>query len=272
MTAYYNEFDKKSAAMLRQLIKDGLIAPGEVDERSIVEVKAEDVKEFTQCHWFAGIGGWSRALRLSGWPDDLPVWTGSCPCQPFSRGGKGKAQKDIRHLWPTWSDLIKKCQPPILFGEQVEAAIAHGWLDEVANDLEHQGYAFGSSVLSTFAVESPDNRERIFFVGDCEYNGQDGAQAVGGIAASILNSEKGEEIPIKLTGASASRVLSYGDIQWKKYPHGLSKAIKPGICLLADGIPSRMAEIHAFGNAINPEIAAQFIKAVMEIKNPEVVR
>ena len=28
------------------------------------------------------------ALRAAGWRDDRPVWTGSCPCQPFSAAGK----------------------------------------------------------------------------------------------------------------------------------------------------------------------------------------
>src|SRR5665213_1024364 len=116
--------------MLRQLIKDGLIAPGDVDERSIVDARPEDLKGYTQCHFFGGIGGWSVALRLAGWPDGRPVWTGSCPCQPYSSAGKGKGQSDERHLWPAWFNLIKSVKPPVLFGEQVASAIAYGWLDE----------------------------------------------------------------------------------------------------------------------------------------------
>ena len=80
MSAYYNEFDPKAAAWLRELIKRGLIADGVVDERSILDVSADDLVGFTQCHFFAGIGGWSYALRLAGWSDDQPVWTGSPPC------------------------------------------------------------------------------------------------------------------------------------------------------------------------------------------------
>ena len=55
--AYYNEFDPKAAGWLRELIKGGLIAPGIVDERSIADVRPEELKDFTQCHFFAGIGG-----------------------------------------------------------------------------------------------------------------------------------------------------------------------------------------------------------------------
>lgn len=142
--AYYNEFDPNAAAWLRELIKRGLIADGEVDTRSIVDVRADDLRGFTQCHWFAGIGGWSYALRLAGWPDDRPVWTGSCPCPPFSAAGKGSKcpscggksclshplvtagwvcldcgeewRGDDRHLLPEFLRLIGECRPATVFG------------------------------------------------------------------------------------------------------------------------------------------------------------
>ena len=88
MSAYYNEIDPQKAQWIRELIKAKVIADGEVDERDIKLVQPEDVRGFTQCHWFAGIGVWSYSLRLAGWPDSRPVWTGSCPCPSFSCAGK----------------------------------------------------------------------------------------------------------------------------------------------------------------------------------------
>lgn len=168
MTAYYNEYDPKAAAWLRELIKAGHIADGIVDERSIVDVSPDDLRGFTQCHFFAGIGGWSYALRLAGWPDDKPVWTGSCPCQPFSTAGKNRGTADERHLWPVWFNLIKERRPDVIFGEQVEAAIGRGWLDLVCSDLERENYRVGAVGLPACGVGAPHIRQRLCFVADAD--------------------------------------------------------------------------------------------------------
>ncbi|HHG9959415.1 TPA: DNA cytosine methyltransferase [Yersinia enterocolitica] len=161
--AYYNEIDPYAAQWLRNLIKAGYIAPGYVDERSIVDVKPEDLTEFTQCHFFAGIGVWSLALRNAAWPDDKPVWTGSCPCQPFSTAGNQLGTADERHLAPIWLKLIKERKPANLFGEQVAAAIGKHWLDDLFNELEKQGYACGAAVLPACGVGAPHIRQRVWF-------------------------------------------------------------------------------------------------------------
>lgn len=65
VSAYYNEIDPKAAATLRELIRVGAIAPGDVDERSIADVAPGDLVGFRQRHFFAGGGVWSYALRLA---------------------------------------------------------------------------------------------------------------------------------------------------------------------------------------------------------------
>jgi DNA (cytosine-5)-methyltransferase 1 len=165
MAAYYNEIDPKAAAWLRELIKQGHIADGIVDERSIIDVTPNELRDFTQCHFFAGIGVWSYALRSAGWADDRPVWTGSCPCQPFSAAGARGGFDDERHLWPHWHHLISQCRPPVVFGEQVASKDGLGWLDLVCADMEATGYAIGAADLCAAGIGAPHIRQRLWFVG-----------------------------------------------------------------------------------------------------------
>lgn len=166
MAAYYNEFDPYAAQWLRNLIQAGWIAPGDVDERSIEDVKPSDLLGYTQVHFFAGIGVWSYALRRAGWPDDRPVWTGSCPCQPFSSAGKGDGFADERHLWPAFHYLIEQRKPPVVFGEQVASKDGLGWLDLVQADLEKSAYSSAAVDLCAAGVGAPHIRQRLFFVAE----------------------------------------------------------------------------------------------------------
>jgi DNA (cytosine-5)-methyltransferase 1 len=166
MTAYYNEIDPYAAQWLRNLIAAGHIAPGDVDERSIEDVNPADLRAYTQCHFFAGIGVWSRALRLAGWPDSRPVWTGSCPCQPFSAAGKGGGFDDERHLWPAFHHLISQRRPPVVFGEQVASKDGLAWLDLVQADLEGADYASAAVDLCAAGVGAPHIRQRLYWVAD----------------------------------------------------------------------------------------------------------
>ncbi|MDI0752388.1 DNA cytosine methyltransferase [Escherichia coli] len=163
-SAYYNEIDPYAAQWLRNLIAGGHIAPGEVDERSIEDVTPDDLRGFTQCHFFAGIGVWSHSLRHAGWPDDKPVWTGSCPCQPFSAAGKGDGFADERHLWPAFFHLISERRPQHVFGEQVAARNANAWFDLVQADLEGMDYAFGLVPFTSAGIGAPHIRERAYWV------------------------------------------------------------------------------------------------------------
>lgn len=166
MTAYYNEIDPFAVQVLRELIGVGAIADGIVDDRSIEAVEPRDLVGFTQCHFFAGFGVWSYALRLAGWRDDRPVWTGSPPCQPFSTAGKKEGFDDPRHLWPAWFRLVREFRPVAIFGEQVESAIRAHWLDLVSTDLEGIGYAVGSAVFGSHSVGAPHRRQRLYLVAD----------------------------------------------------------------------------------------------------------
>lgn len=174
MTVYYNEFDPKIANWLRELIKMKVIAEGEVDDRSMLDISVNDLKGFTQHHFFAGIGTWSYALRNAGWSDDRPVWTASLPCQPFSVAGNQKGKQDERHLLPHFVELVKQFRPNTIFGEQVEAAIRHGWLDDLQTTMEAEGYAIGHTILGTHSVNAAHQRQRLYWVANTEQSGQQG--------------------------------------------------------------------------------------------------
>lgn len=164
MTTLYNDTDKHAAAWTRELIAQGHISEGIVDERSIADLTAADLAGYERVHLFSGIGGWDYALRLAGWPDGVPVWTGSCPCQPFSVAGKRKGTADARHLWPEMFRLIDLCRPPIVFGEQVASKDARKWLNGVRADLETLGYAVGAADLCAASVGAPHIRQRLYWV------------------------------------------------------------------------------------------------------------
>jgi len=252
---YYNENDKKTAAWLRELINQKLIPYGHVDDRSITEVKPSDLKPYTQCHFFAGIGGWSYALQLAGWSAARPVGTGSCPCQPFSSAGKGLAQADERHLWPVFFHLIRDCrnlgQPwaYTVFGEQVANAIGKGWLDGISADLESEGYSCGAAVLGAHSVGSPHIRQRLYFVAN-----SNGARDKGLRVSAGAISEVGP------WGAYSKMALLASD--------GLAEGAgwpQPLIRKVDDGFSEGLGLLRGYGNAIVPQVAAEFIAACLEI-------
>jgi DNA (cytosine-5)-methyltransferase 1 len=248
VSAYYNEIDHYAAQWLRNLIAGGHIAPGVVDARDIRQVLPSEISGYTQCHFFAGIAGWSLALRLAGWPDDRPVWTGSCPCQPFSvahtshRGAEG--QGDERDLWPSMFRLIKECQPPVVFGEQVPNAIAWGWWDRAALDLEAEAYACAALVLRADAYGAPHQRKRLYWLAHA--NGKGLARCSEEVVPGVHEARQ----PIYGNPFAKSRSALAGDY---------------GDLLPCDGVSPSMEHgaTKGYGNAIVPQVAAEFIKATL---------
>jgi len=259
MTAYYNEINKDAAQWMRNLIEAGHIAPGYVDERSIEDVYPSDLRGFTQCHFFAGIGVWSYALRKAGWSDDRSVWTGSCPCQPFSAAGKGVGFSDERHLWPAFHHLIKECKPEYVLGEQVASKDADSWIDLVHTDMEALGYAFGAVPFPSAGAGGKDLRERLYWVANSN-------EHCGGRQANPADYKR-EEVnrSTDWIGRHSSLVnRSSTDCEWVACADGWSRPIEPGLCAVVDENPARVGCLRAYGNAINAVQAQTFIEAVME--------
>lgn len=285
--AYYNEIDPYCARWLRNLIANSHIAPGHVDERDIRDVKPYELAPYTQCHFFAGIGGWSVALRLANISDNQKIWTGSCPCQPFSAAGFAGGFDDERHLWPAWFQLVAQCKPPIIFGEQVASKLGLQWFDLVQSDLENAHYSVGAIDLCAASVGAPHIRQRLWFVGHAEgcdgrlparsIRQQDSEFAGAGKTRELADTNEGrfEEQWETGNGESSKQQRSvfvtsdnsasrnWSAVDWLPCTDGKARPVEPGTFPLAHGIPARVAKLCAFGNAIVPQVAAEFIKAAL---------
>lgn len=317
---YYNEYDTKAAAWLRELIRAGEIPPGDVDTRSILEVSPHDLTGYTQHHFFAGIGGWSLALKLAGWPVDRPVRTGSCPCQPFSAAGKQLGTADDRHLWPVFRDILTFLDPATTFGEQVASALGREWLAGVRADLEGVGYAVGAADLCAAGVGAPHIRQRLFWVADPDGSRlnkrqkQDGEAQQGdgvshrpdvggcgghGSARAVADTDGWDASAERLQRSGkhgqrpedgGPRGLEHaegdGREQWRAESgqwragcgcgeswsgarllvctDGKARRIEPSAFPLAHGIPGRVGLLRGYGNAIVPQVAAEFIGAYLD--------
>jgi len=236
MSAWYNEIEPYAVEWLKNLAAAGHIAPGVVEPRSITELRPDEIGD-GQAHFFAGIGGWSYALRLAGWPDDVSVWTGSCPCQPFSSAsrGRGGGFASPKHLWPIWRDLIAQRRPAIVLGEQVATGAGPSWFAQVREDLEARGYAVGGMELCASLLGFAP-RERLFFA-----------------AYTDGKSECARAINAQMAGLPSLAGLAADD---EDDVHTVVQE--------SDGFSTAMGQRRAYGNAINPQLAAVFVRTVME--------
>lgn len=286
MAAYYNENDPYAVAWLRELIARGLIAPGDVDDRSIKDVQPEDVRGYAQCHFFAGIAGWSYALRLAGWDDDRPIWTGSCPCQPFSVSGNQRGFDDPRDLWPDFFRIIRAERPPVIMGELTAKKAGRAWFDRTYADLENENYASRGVTIPSCAVNAPNERERLYWIAvanaDCPRQFQckrivtnerrrisyQNDCSMGDTDATRLAIRLGVTQDSCTQFKAAQRTDDtpgfWDEYEWIACHDGKWRRAKPGTPMLVAGFSGRVSLWKGLGNAINPQLAKEVIMAYME--------
>ena len=261
----YNEFSRFPLGWLRELGAAGAIPAGAFDGRSIQELQAEDLVDFDIVHFFAGVGVWAHALEQAGWPrSGLRTWTGSLPCQPFSRAGQKLGFLDERHLWPKYFELIELAKPSVLLGEQVAGKDGLAWFDVVRTDLEKAGYAVGAVDFPAAGVGSPQRRQRLYWtaarMGDAAH-----------IRSQLLGSGRPESARWKEQAGDGSPSRSgratagfWRDVEWVDCADGKRRPLESGLCTLADRSPAGVDALRGFGNACNSECAIAFTVAVRE--------
>lgn len=240
----YTDIDPACCVWLRELIAGGHLPPGDVLCKSIVEMNADDVRGYRQVHFFCGIGGWALALAWAGY--DGPCWTGSCPCQPFSAAGKRGGVADERHLWPEFYRLIRACNPPAVFGEQVPD---DGWMERAALDLQAEGYGVRAAVWDARVFGCPQPRRRYYFAADPRLPGVEGLEPRRGACFAG---------PWGWCGEADMRAIAESPfVAGDRWPQPLLRAVD-------DGVSERVGIIKGGGNAIVPQVAAEFVKSYME--------
>jgi DNA (cytosine-5)-methyltransferase 1 len=244
---YYNEWDKATAAWLQEMINQGLIPDGHIDTRSIADVQPSDLTGYIQHHFFAGIGGFPLALDLAGWPRDRPVWTASFPCQPVSVAGRMLGTSDERYLLPIGVELIKKCRPKTVFGEQVPSV---EWIDAAWDAMERSDYTFWPEIRRADSVGAFQERRRVYWCATSNTNRQRQPEPWKYKQNPIRN--KADEF------READRLID-----------AFRRKALPFLCSGHDGVSGRVGELccKGFGNAIIPQVAAEFIGAYMDINN-----
>jgi len=301
---YYNDFNRGASRWLRKLVSRGLLPRGTVDSRSILHVKAEELANFRQCHFFAGIGGWPYALNtLLVLDPKLRIWTGSPPCQPFSEIGAGLGKDDPRHLAPHFASLIQKGKPDYVFGEQVACKDVFGpateelehhnsgsaepewcWYDDLSTRMEDAGYSIAASDLPAACVGAPNIRSRAFFgaartsrlVNAASQRQRASAQVYNGLSRDSpeWNQNHAQTGGCSLLGNAKPRAADieqpWRDPHWLLGPDQAWRPIEPGTLPVDNGLSKTVELHHGYGNAINPHVAAHFVlsffKAIEEIK------
>ena len=276
MNTFYNEIDSYACEWLQNLMDYGVIDSGIIERKDIRGIKPNELQGYNKIHFFAGIGGWEYALQLAKWPDtkEISLWTGSCPCQPFSTSGRRKGFSDERHLWPYWFWLIKQQKPDIIFGEQVASKGGIEWFSHVANDLERENYTVGSIILPACSVGAPHRRSRIWFVAHspslrCKQQGKRETSTIQRECSERKGKQTNDKQIGKLSGgferSCPSNKTMWRNLVWLPCEFNTLKPTKPGLFPMVDGIPVNMGRLRSYGNSIVPQLASIFIQTVMEL-------
>jgi DNA (cytosine-5)-methyltransferase 1 len=186
---------------------------------------------------------------------------------------------DERHLWPYLSELVRKCQPSVVFGEQVASKDGRLWLDGVQTDLERMAYAVGAADLCAAGVGAPHIRQRLYWVADVQRAGLEERQIkfarqefttaerssdVGGLEYTEGDGRQQRRPEPSRRGAVGG--CGWGDFDVIPCIDGKARRVEAGTFPLVNGTTNRVGLLRGYGNAIVPQVAAEFIKAFFDVR------
>jgi len=122
-------------------------------------------------HRFPNIKNWGDCTKIR--PEDLPdfdMLCGGFPCQTFSIAGKRKGFEDIRGtMFFEIARILKVKRPEIVLLENVKGLLNHAkgqTFRVILQTLDELGYEVQWMVLNSKFFGVPQNRERVFIVGN----------------------------------------------------------------------------------------------------------
>lgn len=259
-------------------------------------------KPLTVGSLFAGIGGFDLGLERAGmktawfceqnaycqkvlakhWPkvpcyDDVceigahnvksvDILAGGFPCQDIATAGKGAGLAGARSgLWREFARLIGELRPSYVIVENVPALRRRG-LHKVLQDLDACGYDAEWDGISAAAVGAPHLRDRLWIVAYTNAGGRNGRprqikEAGGGKqpadrgCAAYPDTDSGALRPWRVGGGAAQ---AGGSGWW---------SVEPPMGRVAYGVPNRLDQLTALGNALVPQISQWIGEQIVAFEN-----
>lgn len=227
---------------------------------------------------------WTDLRTFDGrpWRGVVDLVVGGYPCQPFSYAGSRLGADDPRHLWPHIARILRECDAPAAFFENVRGHVSLG-LREVRAELEDMGYRVDAEICQASEVGTSQRRERVFILAysdaeRCTWLPRSGRQALHGTehvgeAVGSAASAGRERSGLHVSAGHAqdhSRLGGTGhpvgdaapwppgpdDADgWNSYLEQWPDA-EPSVCRSTDGIPDRVDRLRALGGAVVDQQAA----------------
>lgn len=159
----YTDIEPFCCNVLRARVADGGLLPGDVWERDVRTLTADELKPYTQVHLFCGVGGFPLGVQMAG-ASHVPMVTAGFPCVDISRMGRRAGLSGERSgLYRAAIGALRVAPSSYGILENV-AAITERGMGTVLADLAAIGRDAEWDCLSPCMFGVRQRRDRCFFV------------------------------------------------------------------------------------------------------------